>query len=64
MGKINLSINDNTEADFRDAAGRMYGAKKGVLAEAAEEAFRDWVKKVNATGADLKAGKVPRRGSE
>ena len=43
MGKLNLSIDDKVEKEFREAVGRRIGAKKGALAEAAELAFKAWV---------------------
>jgi hypothetical protein len=51
MGKVNLTINDDLEIAFREAAYKVKGMKKGFLAEATEEAISVWLKyiEINAT---------------
>ena len=45
MGKLNLSIDDVVEQRFREVVGQKIGAKKGALAEAAQQAFEAWIHK-------------------
>jgi len=45
MGQVNLKINDELERVFRQAAAEKFGARKGFLQKAVEEAVRDWVSK-------------------
>ena len=42
MGKVNLTINDDLEKEFREVAYRKKGMKKGFLTDATEEAIRIW----------------------
>jgi hypothetical protein len=44
MGKIHLSIDDELDDRFRLAVAKRKGMKKGNLAEAVEEAMKDWMK--------------------
>lgn len=46
MGKVNLTINDELEEAFREAAYKVKGMKKGFLTEATEEAISVWLKYV------------------
>ncbi|MFY9966442.1 MAG: hypothetical protein WAU25_08255 [Nitrososphaeraceae archaeon] len=46
MGKVNLTINDDLEEAFREAAYKVKGMKKGFLTEATEEAISVWLKYV------------------
>lgn len=45
MGQVNLKIDDELERTFRQAAAEKFGARKGFLQKAIEEAVRDWVSK-------------------
>jgi hypothetical protein len=48
MGKINLTINDKLEREFREMAYKVKGMKKGFLTDATEEAITVWLKSVRA----------------
>ena len=43
MGKILLSLDDETEIKFREITERLYGKKKGALSIAGEMAIREWI---------------------
>ena len=43
MGKILISLEDETEEKFRDIAERLFGKKRGALSIAAEQAIREWI---------------------
>lgn len=45
MGQVNLQIDDKLEKEFRMIAAEKFGAKKGFLKKAIEEAIKDWVNK-------------------
>jgi len=45
MGQVNLKIDDELERAFRQAAAEKFGARKGFLQKAVEEAVRDWINK-------------------
>jgi hypothetical protein len=45
MGQVNLKIDDDLEREFRQAAAEKFGARKGFLQKAIEEAMRDWINK-------------------
>jgi len=45
MGQVNLKIDDDLERVFRQAAAAKFGARKGFLQKAIEEAVREWVNK-------------------
>lgn len=47
---LTLSLDDEMEQEFRDAAGRYFGQKKGNLSKAATEAFRLWIDMREAAG--------------
>ena len=42
MGKILISLEDETEEKFRDIAEKIFGKKRGALSIAAEQAIREW----------------------
>jgi len=44
MAKMHLSIDDGLDNRFRMAVAKKKGMKKGNLAEAVEEAMKDWIK--------------------
>lgn len=44
MAKMHLSIDDDLDDRFRMAVAKKKGMKKGNLAEAVEEAMKDWIK--------------------
>jgi hypothetical protein len=46
MGKVNLTISDELEKEFREIAYKEKGMKKGFLTDATEEALSQWVKRV------------------
>ena len=43
MGKLLLSLEDDTERKFREIIGRVYGKKKGAISIAGEIAIREWI---------------------
>ena len=43
MGKVNLTISDKLEKEFREEAFKEKGMKKGFLTDATEEAIQLWV---------------------
>ena len=43
MGKLLLSIEDDTDKRFREITERMFGKKKGALSIAGEIAIREWI---------------------
>lgn len=45
MGQLNIKIDDELEREFRKVAVEKFGAKRGFLKSAVEEAIRDWVNK-------------------
>ncbi len=44
MGKINVSLDDKTEENFRKAVFKKKGMKKGNISDALEEAINLWIK--------------------
>jgi hypothetical protein len=46
MGKINLTLNDDLERQFRELAYKTKGMKKGFLTDATEEAITIWLEYV------------------
>jgi hypothetical protein len=44
MGRLNITVSDELDEEFRMKAMQKFGAKKGSLSEALEEALRDWIK--------------------
>ncbi|MFA4876167.1 MAG: hypothetical protein WC586_02035 [Methanoregula sp.] len=44
MGTITISIDDDTEKRFREAAKKKLGDRKGYLGRATTEALENWVK--------------------
>jgi hypothetical protein len=47
MGKINLTVNDDIEKQFRQAAYKVKGMKKGFLTEAIQDAMLVWLEYIN-----------------
>lgn len=45
MGQLNLRISDELEEKLRNLAVRKFGARKGFLRKAVEEALREWVER-------------------
>lgn len=45
MGQINLKIDDELEKEFRKVAVEKFGARKGFIKKAIEEAVREWIYK-------------------
>lgn len=43
MGRLNLSVNDDIEAKFREAVFKKRGMKKGNLTVSLEEAMIMWI---------------------
>ena len=43
MGKLLLSLEDDTYKRFREITERMFGKKKGALSIAGELAIREWI---------------------
>jgi hypothetical protein len=48
MGKVNLTISDELEKQFREEAFREKGMKKGFLTDATEEAITLWLEHIRA----------------
>lgn len=45
MGTITISIDDDTERRFREAAKKKLGQRKGYLGKATTEALETWLRK-------------------
>ena len=45
MGTITISVDDDTEKRFREAAKKKLGERKGYLGKATTEALQNWVRK-------------------
>ncbi len=45
MGTITISVDDDTEKRFREAAKKKLGERKGYLGKATTEALEFWVQK-------------------
>ena len=59
MGKINLTINDELEREFREMAYKVKGMKKGFLTDATEEAIKVWLKSVKSSIPPLSSSGFP-----
>ena len=44
MGTITISVDDDTEKRFREAAKKKLGERKGYLGKATTEALEHWVR--------------------
>ncbi len=44
MGRINITVNDKLEQEFRLEAAKKFGFKKGSLNQAMEEALKLWIR--------------------
>ncbi len=42
---ITVSVDEEVEKSFREAAGRRYGKRKGYLGKAITEAMKEWSEK-------------------
>jgi hypothetical protein len=47
--RLQVVLNDDTEARLRDAIYKTKGMKKGNISEAIEEAIEDWIAKNTRT---------------
>ena len=45
MGRILITIDDELEERFRKVVARVYGARKGAISKAIEEAIKLWLDK-------------------
>ena len=45
VGRILVTINDELEERFRRVVARVYGARKGAISKAIEEAIELWLEK-------------------
>ena len=45
MGTITITVDDDTERRFREAAKKKLGERKGYLGQATTEALEIWVRK-------------------
>jgi len=43
MGKLLVSLEDETDKRFREITKRTFGNKKGAISIAAEQAIREWM---------------------
>ncbi len=50
---ITISVDEDTEKSFREAASRRYGRRKGYLGKAITEAMKEWSEK-SKESADVK----------
>lgn len=48
MGVILIKLSDDIEKRFRETAIKVFGAKKGSLSRAVEEAIKTWLKTVES----------------
>jgi len=44
MGRLQIVLPDELEADFREAAARKFGYKKGAISSAVKDAILNWLK--------------------
>ena len=42
MGKILISLDDDTEKKFRNIVEKLFSNKRGAISIAAEQAIREW----------------------
>ena len=63
MGTITVNIPDEVEQGFRNAAGVVYGKKKGYLGKAMNQALLHWIK-TEKKRADSKALELLDKGFE
>jgi len=45
MGRILITIDDELEERFRKVVARVYGARKGAISKAIEEAIKLWLER-------------------
>jgi len=45
VGRILITIDDGLEERFRGVVARVYGARKGAISKAIEEAIKLWLEK-------------------
>ncbi|WP_168194726.1 hypothetical protein [Thermococcus aciditolerans] len=50
MGRLDIYIQDDVEKKFRELVKKLYGNRKGALSIAAEQAIKEWIKKVESEG--------------
>ena len=41
--KMQVIVNEKTANDFRVKVGQRFGAKKGAISQAFEEALKEWI---------------------
>jgi len=46
MTTITISVDDDTERQFREIAGRKLGKRKGYLGQATTEAMKLWIREM------------------
>lgn len=47
MGEIKVSVPDDKEEKFREAAMRVFGYKRGSISKAAEKAMEEWAERMS-----------------
>jgi hypothetical protein len=47
MGRINIVVDDGLEMEFRREVGKRFGAKKGNIKAAIEEAMNMWIGQID-----------------
>ncbi len=59
---ITVSLDEETEREFREKAGIRYGRRKGYLGEAISDAMKVWMKKAEGDDADMRALRLLKKG--
>ena len=57
MGRINFILDDELENEFRKLVAIKYGARRGALGAALNEAVKMWIAKAKADLKELEVGK-------
>jgi len=57
MGRITFTLDDVVEEQFRKIVAMKYGARKGAIGSALNEAVRLWIAKAKADLKELEVGK-------
>lgn len=47
MGKITITLDDETEIEFRHIVIKLYGGQRGGLSFIGKEAIKEWIQRYN-----------------
>lgn len=53
MGTLTVRISDEVERSLRKRAAQLYGARKGALSRAIEDAIRTWISTTSTEGREV-----------